>query len=231
MRLVTVAGAPSVGKSSVILQTIRQLREAGLQVGVVKFDALSGIDDELYQRQQVPVRIGLSGSLCPDHFFVSNIDEALHWGQAEGFDLLISESAGLCNRCAPHIRDVLAVCVVDALAGIHTPGKIGPMLRMADYVVITKSDIISQPEREVFLFNTRLANPRAQTLLCNGITGQGSRELAQAMQAAAEFSSLEGQRLRFPMPSATCPYCVGETAIGERYQRGNVKKMQFGGSV
>jgi len=24
-----------------------------------------------------------------------------------------------------------------------------------------------------------------------------------------------------------CPYCVGETAIGESYQRGNVKKMAF----
>lgn len=29
------------------------------------------------------------------------------------------------------------------------------------------------------------------------------------------------------MPSAVCPYCVGETAIGETHQRGNVKKMQF----
>lgn len=227
MQLITVAGAPSVGKSAVILQAIKQLRSQGRRVGVVKFDALSTADDELYRRQEVPVRVGLSGALCPDHFFVTNIDDCLSWGVQQGFDLLISESAGLCNRCAPHIKQVMAVCVVDALAGVHTPKKIGPMLRMADLVVITKGDIISQAEREVFTFNTRLANPRARTLLCNGITGQGSRELARAMSQAAEFTSLVGNHLRFPMPSATCPYCVGETAIGEQHQRGNVKKMNF----
>lgn len=227
MQLITVAGAPSVGKTAVILQAIRHWRQQGLSVGVIKFDALSTSDEQLYRRQGVPIKVGLSGALCPDHFFATNIDDCLAWGRRQGFDLLISESAGLCNRCAPHLRQVLAVCVVDALAGIHTPRKIGPMLRTADLVVITKGDIISQAEREVFTFNARLANPRARTLLCNGITGQGSRELAQALLAGEELTSLEGSRLRFPMPAATCSYCVGETAIGVQHQRGNVKKMVF----
>ena len=101
MQLITVAGAPSVGKSAVIVQAIKQLRSQGRKVGVVKFDALSTADDELYRRQAVPIRVGLSGALCPDHFFVTNIDDCLSWGVQQGFDLLISESAGLCNRCAP----------------------------------------------------------------------------------------------------------------------------------
>ena len=227
MQLITVAGAPSVGKTAVILQAIKQLKEQGFNVGVVKFDALSTLDDELYRRHDVPVKVGLSGAICPDHFFVTNIDECLSWGLRQGFDLLISESAGLCNRCAPQIRQVLAVCVVDALSGVNTPKKIGPMLRMADLVVITKGDIISQAEREVFTFNVRLANPRARTLLCNGITGQGSRELAQALRQSSSLTSLEGNHLRFPMPAATCPYCVGETAISRQHQKGNVKKMVF----
>jgi hypothetical protein len=29
------------------------------------------------------------------------------------------------------------------------------------------------------------------------------------------------------MPSALCPYCVGERKIGRDYERGNVKKMNF----
>lgn len=65
------------------------------------------------------------------------------------------------------------VCVVDALAGVHTPKKIGPTLRLADLVVITKGDIVSQVEREVFAYHVRLANPGARALFCNGITGQG----------------------------------------------------------
>ncbi|WP_316675619.1 GTP-binding protein [uncultured Tolumonas sp.] len=227
MQLITVAGAPSVGKTAVILQTIRQLKQDGLKVGIVKFDALSTSDDKLYQKHGIPVKTGISGGICPDHFFVSNIDDCLTWGQNQQFDMLISESAGLCNRCSPHINDVLAICVVDALAGINTPKKVGPMLKLADLVVITKGDIISQAEREVFAYNTRLANPRAHIVFCNGITGQGSLEIALQMRRSSSITSLDGQHLRFSMPAAICPYCVGETAIGTRHQRGHVKKMQF----
>ena len=101
------------------------------------------------------------------------------------------------------------------------------MLRLADVVAITKGDIVSQAEREVFAFNVRLANPRAPVVWCNGITGQGSVDLAFRIQAAPRVATLEAHHLRFSMPSAVCPYCVGETAVGETYQRGNVRKMSF----
>ncbi len=227
MRLVTVAGSPSVGKTSVILRAGELLRQQGLRVGIAKFDSLSTSDDRFYEERGYPVTVGLAGSLCPDHYFVSNVEDCLAWGKRQQLDLLISESAGLCNRCSPHINGILAVCVVDALAGVHTPKKIGPMLRLADLVVITKGDIISQVEREVFAYHVRLANPGAGALFCNGITGQGADELATRLRAAPETAVLEGERLRFPMPAAVCPYCVGETAIGETHQRGNVKKMRF----
>lgn len=228
MRLVTVAGPPSVGKTSLFLRVAARLRDDGALVGVVKFDALSTSDDEAYAGIGLPVRVGLSGGLCPDHFFVSNIDDCVAWGREAGHDVLIVETAGLCNRCSPHIRGVLAVCVVDNLAGIHTPRKIGPMLRLADVVAITKGDIVSQAEREVFAYNVSLANPHAPVVWCNGITGQGAADLAFRIRSAPEVETLDGQHLRFSMPSAVCPYCIGETAIGETYQRGNVRKMNFG---
>ncbi|MDR3395048.1 MAG: GTP-binding protein [Parasulfuritortus sp.] len=227
MRLITVAGSPSVGKTSVILRASEILRQEGLKVGIAKFDSLSTSDDKLYAQKSFPVAVGLAGALCPDHYFVSNVEDCMAWGQRQELDILISESAGLCNRCSPHIGGVMAVCVVDALAGVHTPKKIGPMLRLADLVVITKGDIVSQVEREVFAYQTRLANPGARALFCNGITGQGAADLARAIHQAPETDVLEGARLRFPMPAAVCPYCVGETAIGETHQRGNVKKMRF----
>lgn len=226
-RLVTVAGPPSVGKTSVILRTLDILRAEGMAPGVVKFDSLSTADQDAYRRHDFPAQVGLSGGLCPDHFFVTNIEDCLAWGRERGLDLLVSESAGLCNRCSPHIAGVLAVCVVDALAGIHTPKKIGPMLRLADLVVITKGDIVSQAEREVFAFNVRIANPKAPVVFCNGITGQGAMEVAWHLRRAPVVDALEGRRLRFSMPSAVCPYCVGETAIGDTHHRGNVKKMAF----
>lgn len=227
MRVITVAGPPSVGKTSVIVKTAKLLAAQGKTTGIVKFDSLTTSDDEVFAAAGLPVAVGLAGSVCPDHFFVSNIDDCLAWGVRRGLDLLIAESAGLCNRCSPHVQGVLAVCVVDNLSGIHTPRKIGPMLKLADIVVVTKGDIVSQAEREVFAFNVRLANPRAVALSFNGITGQGAAELAFHMATAPAIGTLDGRRLRFPMPSSVCPYCIGETVIGRDHQRGNVRKMAF----
>jgi len=138
MNLVIISGPPSSGKTSVILKTIEAIKKRGIKAGVVKFDCLYTDDDILYEKAGIPVKKGLSGSLCPDHFFASNIEEVVRWGNKEGLDLLITESAGLCNRCSPYIKNIKAVCVIDNLSGINTPKKIGPMLKTADIVVITK---------------------------------------------------------------------------------------------
>lgn len=227
MQLITVAGPPSAGKTSVILKVIEVLRENQIAAGVVKFDCLSTQDQRLYESRGIKAKIGLSGNLCPDHFFVSNIQDCLAWAVQSGFQMLISESAGLCNRCSPHIRNAMAICVVDNLSGVHTPGKIGPMLKMADAVIITKGDIVSQAEREVFAFRVRQANPGAMIAQVNGITGQGAREAARFIQKAPQVDTLDGQQLRFSMPAATCSYCLGQTRIGENFQMGNVRKMDF----
>ncbi|ABA89345.1 GTPase, putative [Syntrophotalea carbinolica DSM 2380] len=227
MKLVTVAGPPSCGKTSVILRLAQELSKDDLKLGVIKFDCLSSEDELRYDKAGIPVKLGLAGGLCPDHFFVANIEEGVRWGQRNGFDLLICESAGLCNRCSPHIRDVLAVCVVDNLSGVHTPAKIGPMLKTADVVVITKGDVVSQAEREVFAFRVKQVNPRGAVLPVNGLTGQGSLMLHRHLRTAPDTHALEGVRLRFSMPAALCSYCLGETRIGPDCQIGNIKTMDF----
>ena len=131
MQVITVSGPPSAGKTSVILKAAACLRDRGCTVGVVKFDCLYTDDDQLYAAAGFPAKKALSRELCPDHFFISNIEDAYAWGEKKNLDYLITESAGLCNRCSPHIRRIMAVCVVDQLSGIRTPAKIGPMLRLA----------------------------------------------------------------------------------------------------
>lgn len=227
MNLVTVSGPPSSGKTSVILKTIESLQKQGLKVAVAKFDCLYTDDDLLYKKAGIPVKKGLSGALCPDHYFVSNVEEITNWALNNEFDILISESAGLCNRCSPYIKGIKAVCVIDNLSGINTPKKIGPMLKTADIVVITKGDIVSQAEREVFASRVNTVNPSAIIMHINGLTGQGSFELSTLLyDEALNIDSLKGMELRFPMPAALCSYCLGETRIGESYQMGNVRKMK-----
>lgn len=227
MKLITISGPPSSGKTSVLLKLIASLKQEGRRSGVIKFDCLYANEPAYFEKIGTPVVVGLSGGLCPDHFFISNIQEGVNWGLKQGLDFLFTESAGLCNRCSPHIRRVLAICVIDNLMGIETPKKIGPMLRMADIVVITKSDIVSQAEREVFSFRVRQANPKAKVFFVNGITGQGVYQLARMVEETNDTVSVENNHLRFSMPAALCSYCLGETAIGGDYQVGNLKKIDF----
>lgn len=229
MNLIIVSGPPSSGKTSIILKTIDALKQRDVSVGVVKFDCLYTDDDILYEKAGVPVKKGLSGALCPDHFFASNIEEVVQWGRSQDLDMLITESAGLCNRCSPYIKEIKGICVIDNLSGINTPKKIGPMLKSSDIVVITKGDIVSQAEREVFASRVNSVNPRATIMHINGLTGQGAYELSTLLYNEEEsIKTVQGMELRFPMPAAMCSYCLGETKIGEAYQMGNVRKMDLG---
>jgi len=227
MKFVTVSGPPSTGKTAVILKAAEYLKAQGMNIGVVKFDCLLSADDEIYEAHGIPVKKGLSGALCPDHYFVSNVEEVVQWGRGRGLDLLVSESAGLCNRCSPYIKEVLAVCVIDNLSGVNTPRKVGPMLKSADIVVITKGDVVSQAEREVFARAVSTVNRKALVMHVNGITGQGATELASLLAEAQEVETVKGRRLRFSMPAASCSYCLGETRIGEKFQQGNVRKIKL----
>ncbi len=228
MNLITISGPPSSGKTAIIVKTIKSLKMRKLKVGVVKFDCLYTDDDEIYKKIGIPVKKGLSGSLCPDHYFVSNIEEVTQWGLKNNLDVLITESAGLCNRCSPYIKDIKAICVIDNLSGKNTPKKIGPMLKAADIVVITKGDIVSQAEREVFASRVRQVNSKAIVMHINGLTGQGSYELSTLILDDNQITSVKGKELRFSMPSALCSYCLGERRIGDDYQLGNVKKIDLG---
>ncbi|MGO8807326.1 MAG: GTP-binding protein [Candidatus Bathyarchaeia archaeon] len=227
MNFITVAGPPSSGKTSVIIQLAACLKEKNIKIGVVKFDCLTSFDQLRYQEARILVQVGVSGKVCPDHFFISNIEDAVQWGKRERLDILITESAGLCNRCSPHISGIPAICIIDNLSGIQTPRKIGPMLKLADIIVITKSDIVSQAEREVFRFNVRQANNRANILFINGITGQGAFMLSKQIIDAVDITTLQNRRMRFTTPASVCSYCTGETRIGKKHQMGMMKKIDF----
>jgi Ni2+-binding GTPase involved in maturation of urease and hydrogenase len=228
MRLITVAGPPSCGKTSLVVKACAELGRQGISSAVVKFDCLQTRDDELYGAAGIPVTVALSGGLCPDHFFATNLEEAFAWAAETNAQCCVIETAGLCNRCSPHLRGALALCVIDNLMGIDAPEKIGPMLRLADVVVVTKGDLVSQAEREVYRYRIRQMNRRAVIRHVNGLTGQGCAELASVMASAPDIASVTDMRLRFAMPAAICSYCLSEMRIGARYQKGNVKKADFG---
>jgi G3E family GTPase len=105
---------------------------------------------------------------------------------------------------------------------------LGPVLTTADIVVVTKGDSISQAEREVFRSRIRNINGGARLIEVNGLTGAGGERLAALLHDSSGPTDITGARLRHPMPTAICSYCMGEMRVGSAYQQGAVYKMEFG---
>lgn len=227
MKVIIAAGAPASGKTSILLKTIKYLRSLNIKVAVAKMDCLKTDDQKIYGTLNIPVITGLSQNLCPDHFLAVNIIDIYNWAKHKGADYLIIESAGLCNRCAPFIERALNICIIDCLSSIKVPEKLGPMVTTADIILISKVDMVSQAEREVFVYNLINLNPAAKILEANGLSGFGSQKIGNLILNAPTCITIEGDFLRYSMPSATCAYCVGEIRIGDIYQQGIVNKMDF----
>jgi Ni2+-binding GTPase involved in maturation of urease and hydrogenase len=231
MQLIIMAGAPSVGKTAVLLKTLNYLiHQLGLKASVAKMDCLQSKDAELFSALHIPTTTGLSKDLCPDHYLAINLNSLYDWAQSNDSNMLVIETAGLCNRCAPFLSGALNICVIDATASIKSPEKLGPMVTTADIISITKCDMISQAEREILIEHLEDLNPQAQLIVVNGLTGAGTKKLALSFQNQPAMCQLEEQSLLYQMPGAICSYCVGEKRIGKQYHQGMVDYMQLGGS-
>ncbi|WP_432703695.1 GTP-binding protein [Methanothermobacter thermautotrophicus] len=224
MRMVIVAGTPGSGKTAVLMHTLRSLKSRGLKSSVVKIDCLYTDDDKKFEKVGVPTLVGLSMDMCPDHYAIYNIDDMIKWAEKNKSDFLIIETAGLCHRCAPYTKNCLGVCVIDATSGPNTPLKVGPFLSTADIAVVTKGDMISQAEREIFRERILEVNPSAKIIEANGLSGQGCMELAEEMIESREVS-LENEELRHSAPLAVCTLCVGETRVNKKHHRGILRRI------
>ncbi len=97
----------------------------------------------------------------PGSFLVSNLPELWDWADRLKRDTLVIETAGLCHRCSPATQHMTAGCVLDCTASCRASGQLGPMLTQADFVVLTKIDMVSQAELEIISWQIRQINPGA----------------------------------------------------------------------
>jgi Ni2+-binding GTPase involved in maturation of urease and hydrogenase len=226
-KIIIFGGPPASGKTAVLSQLILHLKHQGQQPGVCKIDCLKTDDDRIFKALEVPSVVGLALDLCPDHFLAVNLAEICDWGKRQELDVLLIETAGLCHRCAPATTKTIAVCVLDCLQGFRVPQKIGPVLTACDLAVLTKTDLVSQAEAEVFYQSVRQLNATCQIIEVNGVTGTGIDYLSEMINSLNCADNVDGDMLRHEMPSSICSYCVGERRIGNQYQQGIVRKMEF----
>jgi len=223
VKVVICAGPPTSGKTTVLKQVAQRLIAKGHKLAYLKIDVQYADEDELFrERFGIPARKIYSGDLCPDHCTVVVLGDAVKWGKEEGVDVLIIETAGLCLRCSPYIESSLGIVVLEATSGMNLPRKIGPMLSLADIAVVTKMDLVSQAEREVFRANINEAAkiPVIETDALHGINIDQVVRKIEVMQEIKEPLVLRGNP-----PLGVCTICVGIKEIGWEKHFGVVRTL------
>ncbi len=224
MKLVIFAGTPGSGKTSIIKYVLDRLKNDH-QVFFAKFDCLKTFDDEfIAQRCQIPSIKKLAEELCPDHYTALEMPKLIRENQDK--DIIILETAGLCLRCSPYVQEGLGINVLDITSG--NPNRYGPILTQADVVAVSKGDLISQAEREIFRSSIIKANSTAKIVEVNGLTGEGAIDLSEYIKESADVDDRK-LHLKHSMPSAVCGYCYGNRIVSEeetrkRFNRGKIIK-------
>jgi Ni2+-binding GTPase involved in maturation of urease and hydrogenase len=223
MKLVICAGPPTSGKSTVLRQAARRLAARGRRLAYLKMDVQYADEDERFRAELgIPARKVYTGELCPDHCSVLILGDAVRWAQEQAADVLLVETAGLCLRCAPYTDGCLGLVVLEATSGMNLPRKIGAMLTLADVAVVTKIDLVSQAEREVFRARIMEAAEVA-VVETDALHGINIEPVVGRIERAPEVPP--AMLLRGSPPVATCTICVGKREIGWENHFGVVRTL------
>ncbi|NLE30206.1 MAG: cobalamin biosynthesis protein [Phycisphaerae bacterium] len=225
MKVVICAGPPTSGKTTVLKQLIKKLIVKGHRPAFLKIDVQFAEEDELFAKEfNIPTKKTYSGELCPDHCNVMVLGDAIEWAQRENADYFIVETAGLCLRCSPYVESTLGIVVLESTSGMNLPRKIGPMLSLADIAVITKIDLVSQAEREVFRSRVLEAARNIDIAEADALHGIGLDSLIKKILNIQDIAP--PLFLRGNPPVGTCTICVGKKEIGWKQHFGVVRSLE-----
>jgi Ni2+-binding GTPase involved in maturation of urease and hydrogenase len=225
MKIVICAGPPTCGKTTVLKQVAKRLIKKGIRLAYLKIDVQYSDEDAVFSKEfGIPTKKVYSGELCPDHCNVMVLGDAIEWATKQSADILLVETAGLCLRCSPYVEGVLGVVVLEATSGMNLPRKIGPMLSLADVAVVTKIDLVSQAEREVFRARIHESVRAIQIFESNALYGIGIDPLVNSIESSKEIAY--PLLLRGSPPIGTCTICVGKKEIGWKEHFGVVRPLE-----
>lgn len=224
MKVVICAGPPTSGKTTVIKQIISRLIQKNIKPCFLKIDVIYADEDELFSREYgIPSKKIYSQDLCPDHCNAIVLGDAIEWANKNESDILFVETAGLCLRCSPYIDNSMGIAVIEATSGMNLPRKIGPMLSLADIAVVTKIDLVSQAEREVFRANINDA-ASVKIVETDALHGINIDHILKAILNMSSY--IEPSYLRGNPPVGTCTICVGKKDIGREAHFGVLRPLE-----
>ncbi|MDX1650004.1 MAG: hydrogenase nickel incorporation protein HypB, partial [Myxococcota bacterium] len=142
---VNLMGSPGAGKTRLLERTAEALR-GRLRLAALSGDLATDLDADRLTAAGVPARSITTGSAC--HLDAAMVHDALHHA---GFEpppqLLFVENVG--NLVCPAVYDLgqeRNVVVLSVVEGEDKPLKYPVMFARADLVVLTKTDLLRDPE-------------------------------------------------------------------------------------
>jgi hydrogenase nickel incorporation protein HypB len=176
---VNIMASPGAGKTSVVLQTIRALKNK-TRIGVIEGDIASSIDAETVAKEGVPVVQINTGGEC--HLESFQIQNALSNLPLPDIDLLLIENVG--NLVCPaefSIGEDLKVLIASVPEGDDKPYKYPLMFNTVDAIILNKIDLLPYVKFSVegFTNTIKTINPKVELFKVSCTTGEGIRPWAK----------------------------------------------------
>lgn len=138
---INLMSSPGAGKTSLLEQTIERLGDE-LRIAVIEGDLETENDAERIRAHGVPAVQIATGSAC--HLDAHMVHDALHRLDLDQIDLLFIENVG--NLVCPASFDLgqhKNITLLSVPEGDDKPAKYPVMFRVADMVLLSKSDLLA----------------------------------------------------------------------------------------
>jgi hydrogenase nickel incorporation protein HypB len=170
---VNIMASPGAGKTSIVLQTIRALKDE-VRIGVIEGDIASSIDAETVAKEGVPVVQINTGGEC--HLEANQLENALNNLPLADIDLLLIENVG--NLVCPaefNLGEHLKVLIASVPEGDDKPLKYPLMFNTVDALVLNKIDLLPYVQFNVNTFTKTVKNinSKVEIFKVSCTTGEG----------------------------------------------------------
>jgi len=173
---VNLMSSPGAGKTSLVLETIRRLKDK-TRVGVIEGDIKSSLDAEAIGKECVPVIQINTGGEC--HLDANMLSSALSNMPLQDIELLLIENVG--NLVCPAeftLGEHKKVLISSTPEGDDKPFKYPLMFNIVNAVLINKIDLLPHLKFDTQGFSqaVRGINEKVEIFPISCTTGQGIQE-------------------------------------------------------
>jgi hydrogenase nickel incorporation protein HypB len=169
--------SPGAGKTALLEYTLATLRDR-LQIAIIEGDMTTELDADRLRQYGVPVMAINTGRSC--HLDARMVAGGLHRLEHEydptSFDLVLVENVG--NLVCPaefEVGEHTKIALLSVTEGEDKPLKYPVMFREADYLLITKTDLVPYVDVDLdrIIANVRQVNPTVMIQPVSVKTGAG----------------------------------------------------------